>query len=569
MDNTGTGRGLLSCVLAALVIGGCSNVTPARESGAETRAPQRSRTLVAVVGGMESELNRILLGGVNPNRARRTLFASGLVRIDPQGNALPHLAEAVPELNTDSWRLLPDGRMETTYRLHPNLTWHDGAPLTPDDFVFAWQVYTSPGLGISTVPPQGLMEEVAAVEARTFVIRWLRPFPQAGRLQLDDFPAIPRHLLGGPFREAEPRAFANHPYWTSAFVGAGPFKLARWEPGAFEEGVAFDGYVLGRPKIDAIKLLTISDQNTVFANVLAGEVQLAADTMEFAQAMVLKGEWDARKGGTIWLVPDTNRHVQIQVRRELATPRALLDVRVRRALAHTVDKQALNDGLYDGQGVIADAMVRPWLPSYAQINRAIMKYAYDPRTAEQLLSQVGFVKGPDGFFAHPSEGKLQPEVRVRPGTRQAQELSIMTDGWRRVGVDATPRILSAGEFADAEFKSTFGGLFTTGTSSDEDSVQILRTAAIPRPENRWTGLNLAGWSNPEFDRLFDSYTATLDRPGRDQLLSQMLRLVSEEVPVIPLNFTLSVSAAASELIGPERPRDKDETMWNVHLWKFR
>src|SRR5204863_2626903 len=64
-------------------------------------------------------------------------------------NQVPHpqLAEALPELNTDTWRLFPDGRMETTYTLRPNLTWHDGAPLTPEDFVFALRVYKTPELG--------------------------------------------------------------------------------------------------------------------------------------------------------------------------------------------------------------------------------------------------------------------------------------------------------------------------------------------------------------------------------------------------------------------------------------
>jgi ABC-type transport system substrate-binding protein len=47
----------------------------------------------------------------------------------------------------DTWRVFPDGRMETTFRLRANLTWHDGEPLSGADFVFAWRVYTNPDLG--------------------------------------------------------------------------------------------------------------------------------------------------------------------------------------------------------------------------------------------------------------------------------------------------------------------------------------------------------------------------------------------------------------------------------------
>ena len=48
---------------------------------------------------------------------------------------------------------LNDGKMETTYRLKPNLTWHDGTPLTAGDFVFSYQLYSTPEVGQGTLPP--------------------------------------------------------------------------------------------------------------------------------------------------------------------------------------------------------------------------------------------------------------------------------------------------------------------------------------------------------------------------------------------------------------------------------
>src|SRR5689334_6427598 len=68
------------------------------------------------------------------NSISLALFGANLVDIDRADAPYPVLATATPELDTDSWRLLPDGRMETTYALRPGLTWHDGTPLTADDF---------------------------------------------------------------------------------------------------------------------------------------------------------------------------------------------------------------------------------------------------------------------------------------------------------------------------------------------------------------------------------------------------------------------------------------------------
>ena len=84
------------------------------------------------------------LGGTGRDSAATTVLNAELVYLDELGLPQLYLAEALPELNTDTWQVFPDGRMETTYRLKPNLTWHDGHPLTADDFVFAWQVYATP-----------------------------------------------------------------------------------------------------------------------------------------------------------------------------------------------------------------------------------------------------------------------------------------------------------------------------------------------------------------------------------------------------------------------------------------
>ncbi|MPZ14111.1 MAG: hypothetical protein GEU73_06750 [Chloroflexi bacterium] len=75
------------------------------------------------------------------------LFNAGVALKDERGVASPYLVEALPRLNTDSWIVLPDGRMETTYRLKSNLSWHDGTALAAGDFVFGWRVFTSAAEG--------------------------------------------------------------------------------------------------------------------------------------------------------------------------------------------------------------------------------------------------------------------------------------------------------------------------------------------------------------------------------------------------------------------------------------
>ena len=84
------------------------------------------------------------------------------------------------------------------------------------------------------------------------------PRPTARRIVRNDVCGLeqdpPRHLLEQPLDAAlasgDLAGFVNSPFWTVDYVGAGPYRLTQWEPGAFLEAAAFDGHALGKPKID-------------------------------------------------------------------------------------------------------------------------------------------------------------------------------------------------------------------------------------------------------------------------------------------------------------------------------
>jgi ABC-type transport system substrate-binding protein len=80
-----------------------------------------------------------------PNRTFNADFAF----LDDLGTPQPYLVDALPRLNSDTWRVFPDGQMETTYRLRPNLAWHDGTALSAEDYVFGWHVYSAPDTDVS------------------------------------------------------------------------------------------------------------------------------------------------------------------------------------------------------------------------------------------------------------------------------------------------------------------------------------------------------------------------------------------------------------------------------------
>jgi peptide/nickel transport system substrate-binding protein len=544
------------------------------EAPGQSARPATSRTLAMA---MRVEPATVASKGLRPTQVRldltRRLFNATVALADERVVYRPYLVEALPKLNTDAWRVFPDGRMETTYRLRPGLVWHDGTELTSADFAFSWRVYSTPDLGQATSTPQGLIEEILTPDARTFVIRWQRPFADAAILAQEEtrgLPPLPRHLLQAAYDRADWDAFLALPYWTTEYVHLGPYRLDHWEPGVSIDASAFDQHILGRPKIDRIRIAFINDSNTALANLVSGAIDLAADdAVGFLQGITLKRDWAERNAGSVLVSPNLFRGIRTQMRPELLETHALLDVRVRKALAHGLDRQTINDRLFDGQNIMAESAFPPMLDFYPVIDRALVKYPYDLRRSEQLMSDLGFTRGGDGIYASRAEGRLAPELKTNASAQYEAEMGAIAAGWRQAGFDMRETVLPTAQAQDPQTRASFPGLFIHSGPQGESMLEGETSSSIPKPENRWNGRNRGAWSNAEYDRLFDSFSTTLDRTERVRLMAELERVFTDDLPFIPLHFDPGVTAHTAALRGPAIAPDRDSTGWNVHEWELR
>lgn len=536
-----------------------------------SRGPtQASRTLVIAVRAEPVTLaTRAESRGVTTTTTRR-LFNATLAIFDQRGLPQPYLAAEFPRLQTDSWRVFPDGRMETTYRLKPNLVWHDGSPLTSDDFLFAATVYATPELGSAESPPNSLIDEVMAPDPTTLLIRWKRPYPEAGRMT-DDFPPLPRHVLEGVFQASTPDAFLAHPFWTTDYVGAGPYRMERWEPGASIEGTAFDRHALGAPKIARVRVVFIGDPNATLANLLAGEVHFSADdSIRFQQGLTLQQHWGAGQGGSVLVKPSLWRGAFVQLRPEHMAVPGLADKRVRKALALTTDRDGLNEALFEGKGIMSEVpLIPPSVDYYPTVEREAAKYPLNPTQAQSLLTEAGYVRGGDGVWVSPTGGRLSFPLITSASSQNEAEIAILAAGWRQAGIDVAESIMSVAQAQSGEARSTYPGIQSLSIPLGPDTLASMNTAGISRPANRWSGRNRGGWSNAEFDRLSDTFSTTLDQDERIRLITQMVRIYSDELPAIPLFFNPIPVAHVAALTGPQVVAPDAEIAWNIHQWELR
>ncbi len=562
-------------IIAAMALAACAPASRETTSSSAPSAAQGEASNRPLVIAMHVEPTTvagrpIVTSGQTP-AAPTMLFNAWLVVSDGQNVPRPQLAEKLPELNTDDWRVFPDGQMETTYRLRPGVAWHDGTPLVAEDFVFGWQVFTWQDLGVPNDPPIRFVSGITAPDERTVVLRWKQPFGMAAQLDTTRYgsiPPMPRHLLEAKFRAGDVQAFTNDAYWTTQFVGVGPYKVDRWEPGAFIAGSAYTGFVEGVPRIQQIRLVFLGDANTAVANLLAGEIHIAAeDAIGFEQGIVLKKQWEASGAGQVLLTPNKARFIQIQFKDGFVNPRAVTDLRVRRALLEAVDRELLSATILDGDISVAHTIAGPVEEYFPDLDRALNRYSFNARDAENILTQAGFAKGGDGVFADANGQRLAMELRAFAADPGPQEAAILADEWKRLGVDITTYVIPAAQSQNLEQVSAYPALRIEQTGlTGTTAVNKIYGGALALPENRWGGVNRGGWVNAEYDRLFDVFVSSLDRTERNRAAVDALRIASIDLPVLPLYYLSLASAFTSSLRGPVGGYNNDTSWDNVPQW---
>ena len=502
------------------------------------------------------------------------LFNALPVLIEARGEPMPELLASVPSLNSDSWQVFPDGTMRTTYTLRPNLTWHDGQPLTSDDFVFAWRVYSHPELGLAGQPPMSAMAEVAAIDRERFVINWKSLYADADTLSALDreMPALPQHILG-PVLDQMPIAgrdsFVTHPFWSPQYVGLGPYRLQHRQPGEYIDLVRFEGYALGAPKIPRIQMRFSDDQNVVLAHMLTGEAHVATDSSIGQHAAdTLAKEWARTNAGAVFHLPSSWRYVGFQLRPEVANPRAILDVRVRKAIAHALDKQGIGDATYAGQAIITDTPI--WTNSAwgEALDDSIPRYPLDPRATESLMNQAGHSKGSDGFYRG-AEGRLSFEITATESPATNAEIPVTAHQLQTAGFETQQRLIPAPQAQDGQLRAIFPAMQNISTLMGEPGLNTMASSQIPAEGNRWIGGNRGAWSSPEYDRLLGTFNHTLSRGDRVALVRQMLRISNEEVPRVSLFFPANAFAHVAALQGATVVAPESRVAWNVHHWEFK
>jgi peptide/nickel transport system substrate-binding protein len=449
----------------------------------------------------------------------------------------------------------PDGTMTTEWKLHSNVKWHDGTPFTADDLVFSFTIFKDPEIATTGVQKR-FMQSASAPDPHTFVITWSSVYVDADRVTAGV--VLPRHLLGAAYQEDKVN-LPNHPFFTSDFVGLGPYRLVRWERGSHMELVRFDDYFLGRPPLDRVVIRFVRDPNAMVATILAGDADVVLPSgVDMDAALEVRKRWEGTGNRVQADLTGQLRQLELQHRPDQVRPRNGLSQRAaRQAFYQAIDRTAIADASTQNLAPVADSWYAPGEALRPEIESAIPQFPYDPARAQQLLAGTGWARGADGVLVHqPSGERFEVELWAKGGgALDDKETAIVGDYWKAIGAQVILNPIPPARVDDAEYLGLRPGPMITQPPGDSFFRDRTHSSQVQTAANRWTGFNRAGYVNPKVDELIDRLAQTID--GREQvgLHRELLQEQMTDIAFMPLYWEVLPILMVRGVSGPKHVRN--------------
>jgi peptide/nickel transport system substrate-binding protein len=258
----------------------------------------------------------------------------------------------------------------------------------------------------------------------------------------------------------------------------------------------------------------------------------------------------------------------------------LRDLRIRRAIAHGTNRQAMADELMGGHVPVLHSWMLPehWA---AVPPEQLTTYEYNPHVARALFDEVGFVDV-DGNglreqgFDYDSDGVIEAGAPITLTLITTQGTPLRSAIAERFQSDMAFIGLAVDirEQPARELYSSTGMLFRRQfelaqfawiASTTPHGFELWGCGAIPRATNNWSGSNLPGWCRRDANQAIVSATTALDGPTRYTAYQSHQQLFSEEIPALPL-FQRPTAVLHSPGLQGLRPDPTAPVTWNIAEW---
>ncbi len=388
----------------------------------------------------------------------------------------------------------------TTYLVHlkPNVRFHDGRPLTSADVVYTFRSLLDPAFVSGRKGAYRNLASVEAVDADTvrFTLK-------------ESFGSFLVNLVMGIVPEGA-TDLAHHP------VGSGPYRFVRAVSDDRVVLARFDGYFGAPAKNPGLVLRIVPDDTMRGLELRKGAVDVVINDL----SPDIVRDLDRRGEVTVTPSPGCDfAYVGLNLKDPI-----LSDVRVRRALVHAVDRQAIVE--YLRRGLASEA--RGILPaiSWASVPD-LPEFAYDPARARALLDEAGY-RDPDGDGPRP---RLTLTLKTSNNEFARLQATVIQQNLRQAGVAVELRSYEFATFFSDVIRGNFQmcTLQWVGVSDPDMLRRVFHSAQIPP-----VGWNRVFFKDAEVDALIERATQSVDREERRQLYGDAQRRIALAAPYISL-----------------------------------
>ncbi len=558
-------RMLLSLILVtAFVMSACAApvspapaAAPADDGAAASTEPVRGGA--AVIGTpQEPGLLNPLLASSSIEDAISSFTVEGLVQVDDQGNYVPVLAEALPEVSEDGLLL--------TYKIKPDLKFSNGDPFTCADVQFTVEAILSDLSGAST-SGYNRIDAVECPDDLTVEVYLSEVY--APYLRLFSY-IIPRGA--GDLAALDTWEFNRAP------VGTGPWIVKEWVAGDYIEFMPNPNYrETGKPYLDSMIVKILPSREVGMQLLGTGEIKALWDITEAdfpaldsmaAQGVSYAGAQTGENELLLFNFADPAVDAPPDA---AANPHPVLaDVKVREALQLAIDKQEIVDTLLYGNVNVGTTVIPngafacPQPPSEFSVEKA-----------NALLDEVGWTKGADGI-REKDGAKLELKISTTSGNLlREQTQQVLVEMLKAIGVsliieNVPSDVLFAGWDSNGMRKHGQFDilLYTTGPFLDPDShlYQNYHSANIPTADNEGAGSNYSRYVNADVDAWIDEAAAITDVEQRRALYCQVAAQINKDLPRAFLYERLLLSGYRTELQNFKVSPGPSDFSWGAADW---
>lgn len=467
------------------------------------------------------------------------------VDLDAKGQPQPELLATIPSRANGG--IAADGRT-IVYHLRRNVLWSDGKPVTSADVLFTLHAILNPANPVSSTEGYDLIDRATAPDAHTVIFHLKHAWAPAVLTYFSygfspQF-VLPKHVLEGeaPLARA---AFNDAPT-----VGDGPYTFVSWSRGDNLRYVANSRYWRGKPSIEHLDIGIVPDPNTNLLMLRSGSLDW--NLIAPLQQSTLVG----------------NKNVAI-----VKVPTAVIaglvintkhppydDVRVRRAIAMSIDRQAISSKITMNAYPVTNELQPQFSWAY---DPSIKEPSYDSKAADALLDAAGWKRGPDGVRR--KAGKTLSMIYVQfPETSSGVRIATFAQAELRArGFAVEIKSISnaqlflpiTGVLAKGEFDVAYVP-YTMGADPDDSSILGCKGAS-----------NYAKWCDPRVDALEKQALSATSQSVRKVLYGKIARIAAEQVPILYLFDSYYLYAYRTRVKG-FRPNAFLPT-WNAYDWRLQ